>query len=162
MRHSIKGKKLSRTTDARKQLLRNLVRELIFHGEIRTTLAKAKAAQGLVEKLVTKAKKGSRAQLNRLRSELANREAEVMLLSDAKGRFSPRTSGYTRIIKLGPRMGDGAEEAILSFVDLRATTQKASSLPEKKEKPQLGTPKAPKEKASEKKPVKRGATKQSK
>lgn len=162
MRHSIKGKKLSRTTDARKQLLRNLAREMVYHGEIRTTLAKAKAVQPIVEKLVTKAKEGSRMQLNKLRSALADRQAEGLLLADVKGRFSARTSGYTRIVKLGPRMGDGSEEALLSFVDVRAQEQKISTPPVKKEVSPAGAPDEAKNKVSEKKPVKRAARNASK
>jgi large subunit ribosomal protein L17 len=162
MRHAIAGKKLSRTTDARKQLLRNLARELVYHGEIRTTLAKAKAVQPIVEKLVTKAKEGSRMQLNKLRSALADHEAEKLLLEDVKGRFSPRTSGYTRIVKLGPRLGDGAEEVILSFVDVRAVVKEAPAPAVKKEKAQVIMPEKATKKPTEKKPAKRAVKKRSK
>jgi large subunit ribosomal protein L17 len=91
--------------------MRNLARELIARGSIRTTLARAKAVQPLVEKLVTKAKKGKATQKS--------------LLADAATRFARRTSGFTRIVKLGPRAGDAAEEVLLQFVDKHDKTDKS-------------------------------------
>lgn len=149
MRHRYFGKKLSRTKNERRRLLQGLVRDLVTHGAMRTTLAKAKAVQPLVERLVTKAKDGSRANLTVVGSVLSDKVTEKKLLEDAKTRFRTRTSGFTRIVKLGQRRGDSAQAAILSFVDtaavaetigpvgkekLQKTDKSAKSKPEKKEK----------------------------
>jgi len=93
-----------------------LARDLIKKGNIRTTLAKAKAVQPQVEKLVTLAKKGSVKGVEKI---LASKDIEKMLLADAKKRFAGRNSGFTRIIKLGKRLGDATEEVFLQFVDER-------------------------------------------
>src|SRR3989344_7409058 len=114
MRHAVFGKQLSRTKNERRRLLQSLARELIVRGSIVTTKAKAKAVQPLVEKLITNAKRGSTQNITR---KLSDWHAMRWLLSDAKNRFSARTSGFTRIIKLGTRLGDNAQEVMLSFVD---------------------------------------------
>lgn len=119
MRHGYFGKQLSRTKNERRILFRNLARELILHGKIITTKAKAKAVQPIVEKLITKAKSGTDEKKREIYSVLTDSSIVQMLASDAKHRFVNRSSGFTRIIKLGPRRGDGAEEVILSFIDER-------------------------------------------
>lgn len=119
MRHSYFGKKLSRTKNERRRLLQGLARDLIARGSIKTTRAKAKAVQPLVEKLVTSAKKGTTSALVQIKKVLADWPMTKLLLSDATSRFTKRTSGYTRIVKLGMRAGDGAEEVLLQFVDER-------------------------------------------
>lgn len=124
MRHSVFGKKLSRTKNERRRLLQSLSREIIVHGSIRTTVAKAKAVQPLIEKLITSAKKESKEVLKRT---LSDWKVEKLLLSDAKTRFSGRSSGFTRIIKLGTRAGDNTEEVMLSFVDPRPTIEKVKN-----------------------------------
>ncbi len=117
MRHAVFGKHLSRTKNERRRLLQGLARELIVRGSIRTTLAKAKAVQPMVEKLVTRAKNGSNGALSSIKKTLSDWQSMRLLLSDAKNRFSKRTSGFTRIIKLSPRAGDSAQEVMLAFVD---------------------------------------------
>ncbi len=125
MRHSYFGKKLSRSTDERKRLIKGLTFDMFLHGKIRTTLAKAKAVQPLVESLITKAKTGGSSDLYEIRRILTDGSVVKQLLTDAKTRFSARTSGYTRILKLGRRPGDNAEEVLFSFVDpLSAVTPK--------------------------------------
>ncbi len=114
MRHSYFGRKLSRTKNERRRLFQGLARDLILRGTIKTTLGKAKAVQPLVEKLVTLAKKG---QARGVKKELASKDIEKILLQDAKTRFANRTSGFTRIVKLGKRLGDATEEVLLQFVD---------------------------------------------
>ena len=121
MRHSVFGKKLSRTKNERRRLLQSLSREIIVHGSIRTTVAKAKAVQPLIEKLITSAKRGSKEVLKRT---LSDWKVAKLLLSDAKTRFSGRSSGFTRIIKLGTRSGDNTEEVMLSFIDPHQTIEK--------------------------------------
>jgi len=98
-----------------------------LHGSLKTTISKAKAVQPLVEKIITKAKKGDQASLKVIRKTLHDRILVNRLLSDAKSRFGTRNSGFTRIIKIGPRSGDNAEMAILSFVD------NAQNIPDQKE-----------------------------
>jgi large subunit ribosomal protein L17 len=117
MRHSVFGRKFSRTKNERKQLLQGLVRDLLIHGEIKTSLPKAKASQPMIEKLITKAKDGSRASLNQIEKVLASRDIENALIADAKTRFGSRSSGFTRIVHLGKRLGDSTEEVLFQLVD---------------------------------------------
>jgi large subunit ribosomal protein L17 len=117
MNHSVFGRKLSRTKNQRTRLFSNLVRDLIIHGKISTSLAKAKAVQPLMEKLITKAKKGTDANRRRILETIADSKVTDMLLKDAKDRFTQRTSGYTRIIKTGIKRKDATEQVLLSFVD---------------------------------------------
>ncbi len=130
MRHSVFGRQLSRDKNERRRLLQGLARDLIHHGLVRTTLAKAKAVQPLIEKLVTSAKKsfvgGSRRSASpqqQLRKVLSDKVTEQLLMADAGTRFAARGSGFTRIVKLGPRMGDNAEEVMLQFVDERVVVE---------------------------------------
>lgn len=116
MRHLVKGKKLRRNTAHRRALLRNIVTSFLEKERIRTTLAKAKAARPLAEKMITLAKKNSlHARRQAIRFIL--REPVVTKLFDEIGpRFSERPGGYTRIVKIGPRAGDGADMAILELI----------------------------------------------
>ena len=122
MRHAVFGRQLGRTKNERRRLFQGLARELIVRGSIRTTIAKAKAIQPMVEKLVTSAKRGESGK-KALAKVLADRTIEKMLISDAQTRFGSRTSGFTRIIRLGKRLGDSTEEALLQFVDIRVKTE---------------------------------------
>ncbi len=117
MRHSVFGRKFSRTKNERRRLLQGLVRDLLIHGTIRTSLPKAKAAQPMIEKLITKAKNGSQASINQIGKVLANKDIESALRADAKTRFGNRNSGFTRIIHLGMRKGDATEEVLFQLVD---------------------------------------------
>lgn len=129
MRHSVGGYKLSRTKNERRRLLMILARDLILHGTVFTTRAKAKAVQPLVEKLITKAKDGSQAKVRQIFAVLADKDLTTSLVGQAATRFSKRTSGFTRIVKLGERRGDSAESVALQFVD----AQELIHLEEKKE-----------------------------
>jgi large subunit ribosomal protein L17 len=126
MRHRVKGKHLKRSSDHRRQLRTALMRALIEHERIETTLAKAQFIRDDAEKLVTIAKKGLAAEnaqdgvhARRLAaSRLANdRELVGKLFDSIAPRFASRPGGYTRIYKLGPRKGDAAEMVLLEFVD---------------------------------------------
>jgi large subunit ribosomal protein L17 len=117
MRHSVFGRKFSRTKNERKRLLQGLVRDLLIRGTMKTSLPKAKAAQPMIEKLITKAKDGSRASINQIEKVLASKDIERALIADAKTRFAGRTSGFTRIIHLGKRPGDATEEVLFQLVD---------------------------------------------
>jgi large subunit ribosomal protein L17 len=117
MRHSYYGKKLSRTTNERRRLFRGLLRDLVLRGTIKTSLAKAKAVSPLMDKLITKAKIGTDQKKRELFAIFSDDATVKALLDAAKTRFAGRTSGYTRIIKLGQRRGDAGEEVLFSFVD---------------------------------------------
>ncbi len=117
MVHRTAHKKLSRNTNARRALLRNLAADLLLHERIVTTAAKAKSVRPFVEKLVTRSKKDSQVNRRYLLAKL-NRENAVMKLFELYGPvFKERPGGYTRIIKLEPRAGDRAEMALIEFVD---------------------------------------------
>lgn len=100
-----------------------LARSLIQHGAMRTTLAKAKAVQPLVEKLITRAKKGKESDRRLVFRVLGDKTITATLMDFAKTRFASRTSGFTRIVKLDPRAGDATEEGMLSFVDYEKHNQ---------------------------------------
>ncbi len=123
MRHSVFGRKLSRTKNERRRLLQGLARDLIFRGTIRTTISKAKAVQPLVEKLITRAKKNGAGSIIAIKRILSNKETEKLLFADAGTRFKARGSGFTRIVRLGPRVGDSAETVMLQFVDERVVAE---------------------------------------
>lgn len=150
MNHGYFGRKLGRNVGERRLLFMALVRSLISYGKIKTTFAKAKAIQPMVDKLITKAKGGSNADVTELRKTLADESMVRNLRDMAKTRFHTRTSGYTRIIKLGKRRGDSAEEVLFEFVD--AAPEKATVV---KTKTVKETPKVQEaEVVSEKKAVK--------
>jgi large subunit ribosomal protein L17 len=116
MRHRHAGKLLGRSYEHRKALYRNLMISLIEHRRIETTLAKAKAVQPVLEKLISLAREDThhtrRMALSKLDSKIAMRK----LFAFAPATYAGRNGGYTRITKLGPRQGDGAEMAVLEFV----------------------------------------------
>ncbi|MBP1767034.1 MAG: rplQ [Candidatus Aminicenantes bacterium] len=116
MRHQVKGRKLRRPTAHRLALLRNLVTSFLEKERIRTTLAKAKEVRPLAEKMITLGKRGT---LHARRQALSfvRKEAVVTKVFDDLGpRFGQRPGGYSRIVKLGRRMGDGAHLAMLELV----------------------------------------------
>lgn len=116
MRHRYGGYKLKRKLGARKMLLRNLVTSVILEERIVTTIPKAKAARPLVEKLITLAKEGTLHSRRLAAAELLT-PASVKKLFDKLGpRFGQRNGGYTRLARLGPRQGDGAELVMLELV----------------------------------------------
>lgn len=117
MRHGDKINNLSRTASHRKALLTNLAIELIAHKRIVTTLAKAKALRVFVEPIITKAKENTTHQRRVVFSYLQNKEAVKELFSTIADKVAGRPGGYTRIIKLGQRMGDNAETALIELVD---------------------------------------------
>ncbi|MBS1828208.1 MAG: 50S ribosomal protein L17 [Bryobacteraceae bacterium] len=116
MRHRVGGYKLKRDISARRALLRNLVTSVIEHERIVTTVPKAKAAQPLVEKMVTLAKADTLHARRQAAAFLQTQDAVKKLFDKIGSRFGQRDGGYTRIVKLGPRKGDGAEQAMLELV----------------------------------------------
>ena len=116
MRHKRAGYKLGRDTDQRRGLLRNLVLSVINEERIVTTPQKAKAAKPLVEQMITLAKKDP-LHSRRMAAQFLNHPAGVQKLFDKLGtRFGTRNGGYTRIVRLGWRKGDGAEQVMLELV----------------------------------------------
>lgn len=116
MRHLKRGKKLSRTSDERKALLRGLANSLILHDKIKTTEARAKALRPFVEKLITKGRKPNLAN-RRYVLRFLNQKATAKVFSSLSKKYKARPGGYTRIVKLGKRgRGDNASLAHIELV----------------------------------------------
>ena len=132
MRHRKQGRKLNRTASHKKALLRNLANQLFEHKEIRTTTAKAKEARATVERLITYAKKRDSHHRRLAFSFLRNKETIKILFDEIGPAFEERQGGYTRVLKLGRRQGDGAAVSLLQLVGFEKLAD--SSKPEKKKK----------------------------
>lgn len=117
MRHGKKVNHLGRKTAHRKAMLANMACSLIEHKRINTTLAKAKALKQFVEPLVTKSKEDTTHNRRIVFSRLRQKEAVTELFRDVAVKVGDRPGGYTRIIKLGNRLGDNAEMAMIELVD---------------------------------------------
>ena len=117
MRHKIAHKKLNRTSEHRKALIKNMLNSLVKYEQITTTLPKAKVLRPEAEKLITIGKKNSLANTKRLVSKLQNLQAVNKITKTLSKRYVSRKGGYTRIIKAGYRYGDNAPMAIIEFVD---------------------------------------------
>jgi large subunit ribosomal protein L17 len=124
MRHQVAGKKLSRSKDERAALRRILIAQLIEHERIETTQAKALAIRGQTERLISLAKRGNKegdaAMVHARRlaaSRLSNPKVVTKLFDDIAPRYSDRPGGYTRIHKLGPRLGDNAEMVLIELIE---------------------------------------------
>src|SRR5208337_4522061 len=117
MRHLKRTAKLGRTGQHRNAMLANMVCSLIIHKRIKTTLAKAKAARSVAEKMVTLGKKGTLHHRRLAAARLHQEAAAKILFKEIAPAFKDRRSGYTRIIKLEQRVGDAAQRAILEWVD---------------------------------------------
>ena len=117
MRHHRAGKKLGRDSAHRKALYANLAGSLIEHGRIRTTEAKAKAVKPFAEQMITLGKRGDLAARRQAIAQLRSQDVVHVLFADVAPRFADRPGGYTRIVKLGPRVGDAASMVYLELVD---------------------------------------------
>ena len=116
MRHQAKGRQLSRTSEHRRALLRNLATSLMIHGGIETTVAKAKELRPYAEKLITLARRGDLHARRLAAQKIREREALSRLFTEIGPRFAARPGGYIRILKLGHRPGDGAEMARIELL----------------------------------------------
>ncbi len=132
MRHRVAGNKLSRTTSHRRAVLANLTISLIEHKKVKTTLIKAKEVRKFAERMITFAKKGTVAARRHVYSKLNNREAVKTLFDEISGEYANRNGGYTRIVKLGERIGDGASMAYLELVGFEGVKKEKKAAPEKK------------------------------
>jgi large subunit ribosomal protein L17 len=148
MRHRVRGRKLGRTASHREALLRSLATSLFKYKRIRTTVAKAKEARSYTEALITKARKGDLHSQRQVMGVINDKEVVKELFGEIIPKIGDRPGGYTRIVKLGNRMGDAAELAILELVDYNdVVNAKAEDHKEKKE----AKIKAKKEKEAEEK-----------
>jgi large subunit ribosomal protein L17 len=122
MRHRKQTAKLGRTGSHRNAMLANLVCSLIKHKRVTTTLAKAKAARTVAEKMVTLGKSGTIHDRRLAAARLHQEDCVKILFNEIAPQQKERRGGYTRIVKLNQRQGDAAEKAILEWVDFTAIT----------------------------------------
>ncbi len=147
MRHLKRTAKLGRTGEHRNAMLANLVCSLIKHKRVTTTLAKAKAARSVAEKLVTLGKKGTVHARRLAVARLHQEDAAKILFTEIAPAQKSRNGGYTRIVKLHQRQGDASQLAILEWVDIAPTGDaptetKAETKPETKEEGKAAEAKA--------------------
>jgi large subunit ribosomal protein L17 len=116
MRHQKVGRKLGRSAEHRKALIRNLMISLIEHRKIETTIAKAKTVQPEIERLLALAREDTPHARQLALSKLANKKAMLALFAFAPQQYGGRDGGFTRITKLGPRQGDAAEVVVLELL----------------------------------------------
>ncbi len=117
MRHSMVNKKLNRTSEHRKALLKNMLNSLIKYEQIKTTLPKAKFLKPQADKIITLGKKNTLQTIRMLVSQLQDTKSANKVKKTLSKRYEKRKGGYTRIIKAGFRYGDNAPMAIIEFVD---------------------------------------------
>jgi len=135
MRHQKAGYKLKRDPAARKALFKGLVTSIIEEERVVTTVPKAKAVRPLVEKMITLAKRDNTLHARRQAAAFLETPAAVQKLFDKLGaRFGQRNGGYTRIVRLGPRKGDGAEQAMIELVGSELVKRAAERAKRKEEK----------------------------
>ena len=117
MRHKLGHRKLNRTSEHRKALIKNMLNSLVKYEQITTTLPKAKVLKPQADKLITLGKKDTLQNTKTLFSKLQNEESAVKIRKTLSKRYENRKGGYTRIIKAGFRYGDNAPMAVIEFVD---------------------------------------------
>lgn len=116
MRHRAKHRQLSRTSTHRRAMLNNMATSLLRHERVETTEAKAKELRPVVERLITFARRGDLHARRQVERRIKDRDVTGKLFSELGPRFAGRPGGYTRIIKLGHRVGDGAEQARIELL----------------------------------------------
>jgi large subunit ribosomal protein L17 len=134
MRHRVGGYKLKRDSGARKSLLRGLVTSVIEQERVITTVPKAKAVKPLVDRMITWAKEDSLHARRQAARFLATPAALKKLFDTLGTRFGQRHGGYTRIVRLGPRKGDGAEQAMIELVGSELVKRAADRAKRKEER----------------------------
>jgi len=132
MRHGMANKKLNRTSEHRKALLKNMLNSLIKYEQIKTTLPKAKFLKPQADKIITLGKKDTLLTTKLLNSQLQDTKSATKVKKTLSKRYEKRNGGYTRIIKAGFRYGDNAPMAIIEFVDRDVEARKVDK--KKKEK----------------------------
>jgi large subunit ribosomal protein L17 len=116
MRHRAKGRQLSRTSSHKRAMLNNMANSLFVHGRVITTEAKAKELRPFAEKLITLARRGDLHARRLVERRIKDRETLTRLFGEIGPRFAARPGGYTRILKLGHREGDGADVARIELL----------------------------------------------
>ena len=168
MRHGVKGRKLGRTSSHREALFRNQLQSLVEKEKIITTLPKAKELRPIAERVITRGKHGTVHDRRWVLRWVLKRDLVKKVFDEIAPRFTERPGGYLRIVKLGPRQGDGAEMAVLELVEREAVaaepeppkeTKKAKAKEPKKEAKKAPAPKAPKAEAKPKRETKKDAPK---
>lgn len=142
MRHRRKTDKLSRNTTQRKALLRSLVRNLFLHEQIRTTYKRGKVAGSLADKIITLGKENTITAKKTAISIMGSKELINMIFNDIAPRFAARRGGYTRVLRLMPRPGDGAEMAVLELTEKKIVEKKQKTKEAKKPKEEKKPPQA--------------------
>lgn len=132
MRHRVKGRKLKRTESHKLALLRSLSTSLLRHKRIKTTVAKAKETRSFIEPLLTKAKKNDLHAKKQVMDQIKDKEVVKELFDEIIPKIGDRPGGYTRVVKLGNRIGDAAAMAIIELVDYNDIANKKAE--EKREK----------------------------
>jgi large subunit ribosomal protein L17 len=155
MRHAMRHRKLGRTSSHREALFRNQLQSLVEKEKIVTTLPKAKELRPIAEKVITRGKHGTVHDRRWVLRWVLKRDLVKKVFDEIAPRFTARPGGYLRIVKLGPRQGDGAEMAVLELVE---RSEAAAAEPVKESKaPKAKAPKTtpkPKKEAKEKEPAK--------
>ena len=113
---SLKNRKLGRTSDQRKAMLRAMVTYLLENGQIKTTVTRAKEVAPVAEKMITLAKTNSLASYRAALAYITKEDVANKLFKEIAPKYADRNGGYTRIVKIGPRRGDAAEMAIIQLV----------------------------------------------
>lgn len=116
MRHGVSGRKFDMPTNQRKALFRGLVRELFLHEKITTTVPRAKEIRPMAEKMITLGKDGTVHARRQALKFVTDKDVIEKLFDDISPRYTTRPGGYTRIIKVGKRLGDGADMAVIELV----------------------------------------------
>src|SRR5947207_13978312 len=134
MRHRNAHRKLSRNTSHRRALLRNLVTDLLEHGRLMTTLPKAKEIRPLAEKMITLGKRDTVHARRQVQAYLLKETIAKKVFTTIAPKFAGRNGGYSRIIKLGNRKGDGADVAIIELLGSELEVKKAERAAKEKDK----------------------------
>jgi large subunit ribosomal protein L17 len=148
MRHAMRGRKLGRTSSHREALFRNQLQSLVTSERIVTTLPKAKELRPIAEKVITRGKHGTLHDRRWVLRWVLSRDLVKKVFDDIAPRFADRPGGYLRIVKLGPRQGDGAEMAVLELVERESA---AAAQPEPSKEAKAPKKDKPKKEASESK-----------
>ncbi|MDD5506625.1 MAG: 50S ribosomal protein L17 [Candidatus Omnitrophica bacterium] len=154
MRHAKKRLQLSRFTSWHEATIKSLVKNVVIHQSIRTTLTRAKASRQVIERLITLAKENTLFARRQAQKVLGEHKLVNILFNEIGPRFSKRNSGFTRIIGVGRRRGDDAEMVIFELTEIKKKeTKKAKSAKEAKVQPARQADENPEEKPVEEKPV---------
>jgi len=154
MRHAMRHRKLGRTSSHREALFRNQLQSLVEKERIITTLPKAKELRPIAERVITRGKHGTVHDRRWVLRWVLKRDLVKKVFDEIAPRFTERPGGYLRIVKLGPRQGDGAEMAVLELVERESVAPPAEAPKE--------SAKAPKKEAKEKTPKEKAPKKEAK